>query len=136
MKRGITIIEILITIFLLGIFICFCMPYMNEIINKYNDINLSQIKCYDQILFYEKLSAICSTTNEINYKIDNNLEISINNHLLVSNEDDYLILDNINYDVKLISTLIKEEYILLNVVINEKEQCLIIRGTTNEIYSN
>jgi hypothetical protein len=109
---------------------------MNEITTSYDEINSIQIKCYDQILFYEKLSAICSTTNEIKYKIDNNLEISINNHLLMSNEDEYLILDNINYDVKLISTLIKEEYILLNVIINEKEQCLIIRGDTNEIYSN
>ena len=135
MKKGITLIEILVVTVIFAILMLICVPTFNNQFNKYNRLNNIQINCYDQLIFYEKIKSILATTNEIEYEIHNDeIFISLNNHKLVCNNDDELILDNVFYNVFITKKEIKKEYILFNVIINGKEQCIVLRGTINEIY--
>ena len=135
MKKGITLIEILVVTVIFAILMLICVPTFNNQFNKYNRLNNIQINCYDQLIFYEKIKNILATTNEIEYEIHNDeIFISLNNHKLVCNNDDELLLDNVFYNVFITKKEIKKEYILFNVIINGKEQCIVLRGTINEIY--
>lgn len=135
MKKGITLIEILVVTVIFAILMLICVPTFNNQFNKYNRLNNIQINCYDQLIFYEKIKNILATTNEIDYEIHNDeILILLNNHQLVCNKDDELILDNVFYNVFITKKEIKKEYILFNVIINGKEQCIVLRGTINEIY--
>ena len=135
MKKGITLIEILVVTVIFAILMLICVPTFNNQFNKYNKLNNIQINCYDQLIFYEKIKSILATTNEIDYEIHNDeILIFLNNHQLVCNKDDELILDNVFYNVFITKKEIKKEYILFNVIINGKEQCIVLRGTINEIY--
>ena len=135
MKKGITLIEILVVTVIFAILMLICVPTFNNQFNKYNRLNNIQINCYDQLIFYEKIKNILATTNEIEYEIHNDeIFISLNNHKLVCNKDDELILDNVFYNVFITKKEIKKEYILFNVIINGKEQCIVLRGTINEVY--
>ena len=135
MKKGITLIEILVVTVIFAILMLICVPTFNNQFNKYNRLNNIQINCYDQLIFYEKIKSILATTNEIEYEIHNGeIFISLNNHKLVCNKDYELILDNVFYNVFITKKEIKKEYILFNVIINGKEQCIVLRGTINEIY--
>ena len=135
MKKGITLIEILVVTVIFAILMLICVPTFNNQFNKYNRLNNIQINCYDQLIFYEKIKNILATTNDIEYEIHNDeIFISLNNHKLVCNNDDELLLDNVFYNVFITKKEIKKEYILFNVIINGKEQCIVLRGTINEIY--
>ncbi|MBR6517488.1 MAG: type II secretion system protein [Bacilli bacterium] len=135
MKKGITLIEILVVTVIFAILMLICVPTFNNQFNKYNRLNNIQINCYDQLIFYEKIKSILATTNDIEYEIHNDeILILLNNHQLVCNKDDELILDNVFYNVFITKKEIKKEYILFNVIINGKEQCIVLRGTINEIY--
>lgn len=135
MKKGITLIEILVVTVIFAILMLICVPTFNNQFDKYNRLNNIQINCYDQLIFYEKIKNILATTNEIDYEIHNDeILILLNNHQLVCNKDDELILDNVFYNVFITKKEIKKEYILFNVIINGKEQCIVLRGTINEIY--
>ena len=129
MKKGITLIEILVVTVIFAILMLICVPTFNNKFNKYNRLNNIQINCYDQLIFYEKIKNILATTNEIDYEIHNDeIFISLNNHKLICNNDDELILDNVFYNVFITKKEIKKEYILFNVIINGKEQVRTLRG--------
>lgn len=137
MKKGITLLEILIVTLIFSLIILVCVPEFNDQAKKYIQINNNQISYHDQLIFYDKIKSILSTLNEINYEINGEkLIISMNNHNLVCNENNELILDDVFYNVVVLNKEIKQEYILFNVLINGKEQCIVLRGTINEVYRN
>lgn len=137
MKKGITLLEILIVTLIFSLIILVCVPEFNDQAKKYIQINNNQINYHDQLIFYDKIKSILSTLNEINYEINGEkLIISMNNHNLVCNENNELILDDVFYNVVVLNKEIKQEYILFNVLINGKEQCIVLRGTINEVYRN
>lgn len=137
MKKGITLLEILIATLIFSLIILVCVPQFNDQAKKYIQINNNQINYHDQLIFYDKIKSILSTLNEINYEINGEkLIISMNNHNLVCNENNELILDDVFYNVVVLNKEIKQEYILFNVLINGKEQCIVLRGTINEVYRN
>lgn len=137
MKKGITLLEILIATLIFSLIILVCVPEFNDQAKKYIQINNNQINYHDQLIFYDKIKSILSTLNEINYEINGEkLIISMNNHNLVCNENNELILDDVFYNVVVLNKEIKQEYILFNVLINGKEQCIVLRGTINEVYRN
>ena len=51
-------------------------------------------------------------------------------------EENDLYFDNVNYDITVEDIQIKKEYILINIVINDKEQCLVLKGEVYEISSS
>ena len=55
MKKGITLIEILVVTVIFAILMLICVPTFNDQFNKYNRLNNIQINCYDQLIFYEKI---------------------------------------------------------------------------------
>ena len=54
MKKGFTLIEVLVTIVLFGLFMLFCFPYLNKVSSNLNDINMKQIKQLEKINIYKK----------------------------------------------------------------------------------
>ncbi|MBP3504554.1 MAG: prepilin-type N-terminal cleavage/methylation domain-containing protein [Bacilli bacterium] len=136
MKNGFTLIEVLVTTVIIGIFIVICIPCLNSMNKYFNNINITQIKVLNKINFYSKIDAVNEQTNIIYYSIEDELKIFINEHKIKISEENYLYFDNINYDITVEDIQIKKEYILINIVINDKEQCIILKGEVYEISSS
>ncbi len=136
MKKGFTLVEVLVTTVIIGIFIVICIPALNSMNNYFNNINVTQIKVLNKINFYTKINSVNELTNIIYYSNENNLSIYLSGHEIIISEENYLYFDNVNYNILVKDVQIKKEYILMDILINNKEQCLILKGEVYEISSS
>ena len=136
MKKGFTLVEVLVTTVIIGIFIIICVPTLNRMNNYINNINITQKKVLNKINFYMKINSVNEQTNIIYYSNEDNISIYLNDHEIKISEDNYLYFDNINYNVLVKEVQIKKEYILIDILISNKDQCLILKGEVYEISSS
>lgn len=136
MKKGFTLVEVLVTTVIIGIFIIICVPTLNRMNNYFNNINITQIKVLNKINFYMKINSVNEQTNIIYYSNEDNISFYINDHVIKISEDNYLYFDNVNYNVLVKEVQIKNEYILMDILISNKDQCLILKGEVYEISSS
>ena len=136
MKKGFTLVEVLVTTVIIGIFIIICVPTLNRMNNYFNNINITQIKVINKINFNMKINSVNEQTNIIYYSNEDNISIYLNDHEIKISEDNYLYFDNINYNVLVKEVQIKKEYILMDILISNKDQCLILKGEVYEISSS
>ena len=136
MKKGFTLVEVLVTTVIIGIFIIICVPTLNRMNSYFNNINITQIKVLNKINFYMKINSVNEQTNIIYYSNEDNISIYLNDHEIKISEDNYLYFDNINYNVLVKKVQIKKEYILMDILINNKDQGLILKGEVYEISSS
>jgi hypothetical protein len=83
-----------------------------------------------------KINSVNEQTNIIYYSNEDNISFYLNDHEIKISEDNYLYFDNINYNVLVKEVQIKKEYILMDILINNKDQCLILKGEVYEISSS
>lgn len=136
MKHGFTLIEVIVTTVILGIFIIICIPSISNANKNFNNINSKQVDCLYKLNFYQKFCLVSNINDEIYYAIGEETIIKINEHELKVTSDNLLYLNNINYDILVNQIVIKDEYILFKVLFDDQTQCFILRGKVYEISSS
>lgn len=133
MKKGFTIIEVLITTILLGLFIIFCFPFINKISGYLNNANTIQLNHISKINIYNKINQINLNDNNIYIKKGDDFIIHIGNET-ISVKENYLLINDVNYDIKVNRIDIKEKLILIYLNIFNEEELIILKGEIYEIY--
>ena len=135
MKKGFTLIEVLITTCLIGLFFLVCYPIVNKVTSSLNDLNRSQLSYINKVNFYKRLDKINEFDSLIYFSQSDKLIIYIDNNQIVLH-DNYILINDINYEGKLIDVTIRENMILLNICFYNTTDLFVIKGDVYEIYSS
>lgn len=132
MKKGFTLIEVLITTLLLGIFMIAVFPVINRVSNIFYIINEQQLNNFEKVNFYHQINCITSCSNEIYYDFNEKKVLYIKNNTIEIKEDITLI-NNISFEIFCVDVLIKDNMILLLMKINNENEIIILEGNVYEV---
>ena len=131
MKNGFTLIEMLVSTVIFGLFIIISYPIFNNLTSNFNLINQSQINTLNNLRFYNKINQISENYSDIYYDNTNGLVITIDDNKIKF--DDALYINDVFYEVILDDYIVYEKFIILNCNYNDENIKFILRGNVYEI---
>lgn len=131
MKKGFTLIEMLVTTIIFGLFIIICYPLFNNLSINLNLINDLQINSLNEIRLYQKLNQININSPDIYYDIKDGLIIKIEENEIIFNNECYI--NDVYYNVTLNDYVIGEKIIILNCRNGEEFIKFVLRGNVYAI---
>ena len=131
MKNGFTLIEVLVTTVIFGLFIIISYPIFNNLTVNFNLVNELQIDTLNNLRFYQKLNQITNKCSDIYYEITDSLIITIEDNEIKF--EDSLYINDISYDVTLNYYVIEEKFILLNCNYDNENIKFVLRGNVYEV---
>lgn len=132
MKRGFTLIEVLITTLLLGVFMIVVFPVINRVSNMFYIINEQQLNNFEKVNFYKYINSISSCSNEIYYDFNEKKVLYVENYTIEIKEDKILI-NNISFKVSCTNVLIRDKMVLLLFDINDENEIIVLEGNVYEV---
>lgn len=132
MKRGFTLIEVLITTLLLGVFMIVVFPVINRVSNMFYIINEQQLNNYEKVNFFKYINSISSCSNEIYYDFNEKKVLYVENYTIEIKEDKILI-NNISFKVSCTNVLIRDKMVLLLFDINDENEIIVLEGNVYEV---
>ena len=131
MKKGFTLIEMLVTTIIFGLFIIICYPLLNNLTKNLNLINELQINNLTEIRLYQKLNLINNINSDIYYSNQNGLKIKIDENEIIFNSECYI--NDVYYNVILQDYVIGEKIIILNFSNGKESIKFVLRGNVYAI---
>lgn len=131
MKKGFTLVEMLTTTIIFGMFMLISYPFFNNITNNFNLVNLTQINTLNSMRLYQKLNQINACNSNIYYELNDGLKILIDDNVIMFNDKIYI--NDMSYDGTLQNYIIKNNFIILNCQIDNEDYKLVLRGNVYEI---
>ena len=127
MKKGITLIEMLVTISILSIFVLMCYPYTLRFTKQVTNINELQNYSLTSVKFINKINEYF--VGEIIYVVnDDKISIKTKNHSLFINEHNEILIDNVDTNFTLENLIIENNCLVLNVLYDDSIKSIFIRG--------
>ena len=131
MKNGFTLIEMLVTTVIFGLFMIISYPIFNNLTDNFNLINEVQIDTLNNLRFYQKINQIGNNCSDIYYEITDSLIITIEENEIKF--DNNLYINDMSYEVILNYYVIEEEFIFLNCNYNNENIIFVLRGNVYEV---
>ncbi|MBE6130732.1 MAG: prepilin-type N-terminal cleavage/methylation domain-containing protein [Erysipelotrichaceae bacterium] len=131
MKKGFTLIEMLVTTIIFGLFIIICYPLLNNLTKNLNLINELQINNLNEMRLYQKLNLINNINSDIYYSNQNGLKIKIDENEIIFNNECYI--NDVYYNVILQDYVIGEKIIILNFSNGKESIKFVLRGNVYAI---
>lgn len=131
MKKGFTLIEMLVTTIIFGLFIIICYPLLNNLTKNLNLINELQINNLNEMRLYQKLNLINNINSDIYYSNQNGLKIKIDENEIIFNSECYI--NDVYYNVILQDYVIGEKIIILNFSNGKESIKFVLRGNVYAI---
>lgn len=131
MKKGFTLIEMLVTTIIFGLFIIICYPLLNNLTKNLNLINELQINNLNEMRLYQKLNLINNINSDIYYSNQNGLKIKIDENEIIFNNKCYI--NDVYYNVILQDYVIGEKIIILNFSNGKESIKFVLRGNVYAI---
>lgn len=132
MKKGFTLIEVLVTTLLLGLFIFFCYPVINKTTSHLNTLYNNQINYLTKVSLYKSIEVIKKENFEINYDEDNNLILESSN-FVIELKGDHMLINDEHYNTELVDVILIDNVICLKVLINDSNELIILK---RKVYEN
>ena len=131
MKNGFTLIEMLVTTVIFGLFMIISYPIFNNLTDNFNLINEVQIDTLNNLRFYQKINQIGNNCSDIYYEITESLIITIEENEIKFNNNLYI--NDMSYEVTLNYYVIEEEFIFLNCNYHNENIIFVLRGNVYEV---
>ena len=127
MKKGITLIEMLVTISMVSIFVLICYPHTVKFTRQVTNINDLQNYTLSSVKFINKINEYF--VGEIIYVINNNeTSIKTKDHSIFINEHNEIMIDNVYTNFKLENLIIENNLLVLIVLYDDSIKSIFIRG--------
>lgn len=132
MKKGYTLIEVLITTVLIGMFLLCSFPIFNGINNKFNELTQEQLAYLNKIKLYKAIEKMNYTNNDIYYQQSDKLVISIGKNK-IDIKDSLILINGDDLGAKFIDAIIQNNLIILKISFNNSIDILVLKGKVYEM---
>jgi prepilin-type N-terminal cleavage/methylation domain-containing protein len=130
MKKGITLIEMLITISIISVFIVVCYPHIKTLSNNINEINVEQKNTNQSVILINVIYTYFN--NEIiNVDIVND-SIYTKEHILIIDENKKIFIDGKDLNIYCKELIVKKNYLIFKIYYEEYIESILIRGNIVE----
>lgn len=126
MKKGMTLIEMLITISIISIFIVVCYPHVRILSANINQINVAQKNTVQSVRFISNIYAYFD--NEIILIDVNNKSIYTKQHILIIDEDNEIVIDGKDSNIYCVELIVENDYLIFKIRYDDYIESIIIRG--------
>lgn len=131
-KKGFTMIELLFTTTILGLFSFFIFSISKTILNNYQMLN--ENKDYESYLDFLYLKECFFDDKEIYFYKKNN-QFLIDEHMLFIIENENLVINNKTYNIVVKDIVIEDEFIFFRAKFFYNSFPILIKGEVHEIYN-
>ena len=126
MKKGMTLIEVLITISIISVFIVVCYPHVRILSNNINQINVAQKNTIQSVRFISNIYAYFN--NEIINVDVNDKTIYTKHHILIIDEDNEIIIDGKDSNIYCLELIVGNNFLIFKICYEEYIESISIRG--------